>query len=1335
MRTGHRKNTTIWFFLRQSLVAAVLILSACKKSNSNPEDGSGGFSGSPGGDTTQPAITAVAPANNETDVFLNPTIRVTFNKGMNATTVTALTTGSTCNTAIQLSGDNFATCLPMSAQPTLEGSATYRITPAANLAASTVYKLKVTTDAKDSQGRAITADYETTFTTGTSSDVAGTCDTIEDIRTIGATLDLNTSNTRTTIGSGAGTTCSLGQSTVTMVNRDGSSMGFYMQRSKSSAAIYVFTGSVDPTATLYIQPGDRITINAGVWANLCVTHFRKTLQISKYTDSTCTTTLGFVAGDLTEGTANTNYLADIGTEITTARALELADESRLFTMTLTATLTAEDSTFAFTGVYGASSTSFRLRKNALVNSLLALNTSVNVARAVPGRNNDVWEFNVFGSGAGGTTNWDGVTTGGGTNGHGLKNIAYTTGPTITLFNPAQSANYSATGTTFEVTFNQSMNVATVSTTNFKVVAGSDCTAAALTAVGVVASNQDRTFTLTIAGSQLTAGNTYSTCVSTNVQNASNLNLGTAGVATWTAIIPPVYQFSALNAGDALPSGMTVRCQAAGDSTSTTSAITGTYSGGTNVSATAFGVRGLGTDGISVLNITGASPDCASGFIAAVDTAFGTVGKTGITVSFKAGQFSDQTREWGWRLQLSTDGGTSFSDVANAVDFDSVKAGTTVYSTQMYNFGPYRLPAGAENNANVVLRWRYYTVSGSSGNRTRLILDDILVQDTAAVDSTAPTVGTLAGTGSGTQIPLSWASGSDNTTPTANLVYRVYEHGSSFTPPGTGTLLYTTLPGQTSYTRTGLTQGTAYYYRVLAVDAQGNLSSASNEITYTPVDTTAPTVSSASPTNGATGIAFATSVSVTFSEGMTVSSVNTAYSIKETNCSGTTVSSGNPTASGVDTTFTYSLTSLKPSTVYAHCVTTAATDKATSPNALAANYSATWTTAALSEPTGVTATPGDTQVSVAFTVGNGNGGVKIVGQTGSAPADCTGTALYTGSTSPYVHTGLTNGTQYFYRVCSFHNSGAYLSAGVTASATPNNAFNVTGAASTANTTATVTFSAAPNTAQAETAGNYKIVLGAGVCTDSAAISVSAASLSGSTVTLTTASQSAVSYRVCVSNVTRNSDSATLTTNNLTFTGTAAGGTPVAANTILASYSFGTCTASASPIPAANLVNEATAVTGIANVSSMGSAGITVSGTSGTNGCVTGATGNAWGSTAWDTTNGPTAKYYGFTFDLSAGYTLNVGTLTASIRATSTGPSKIGLYYSTDGTSFTQIGNNCNMVASTFVSCSFAPGSAINLTGPQTIRLRLASVDLTAVNSSPITAAGTIRLDTVVFSSAP
>lgn len=98
------------------------------------------------------------------------------------------------------------------------------------------------------------------------------------------------------------------------------------------------------------------------------------------------------------------------------------------------------------------------------------------------------------------------------------------------------------------------------------------------------------------------------------------------------------------------------------------------------------------------------------------------------------------------------------------------------------------------------------------------------------------------------------------------------------------------------------------------------------------------------------------------------------------------------------------------------------------------------------------------------------------------------------------------------------------------------FNVTAVASSGNTAATVTFSEAPNQGQAENASNYKIVGGSNACTDSAVLTVSNASLSSNTVTLTTSVQSAISYKICVSNVTSAGDGTSLMTASDTFTGT-------------------------------------------------------------------------------------------------------------------------------------------------------------------------------------------------------
>lgn len=234
----------------------------------------------------------------------------------------------------------------------------------------------------------------------------------------------------------------------------------------------------------------------------------------------------------------------------------------------------------------------------------------------------------------------------------------------------------------------------------------------------------------------------------------------------------------------------------------------------------------------------------------------------------------------------------------------------------------------------------------------------------------------------------------------------------------------------------------------------------------------PSVLSSNPSNGATGTAFGPTVSVTFSEAMAVGATQGAYSVKQTDCSGAVISTGSPTASGGNTIFTYNLANLAPNTVYAHCVTTAATNALGTPMNVA--FSAAFTTAVLAEPTSVSFTPGNSQVTIGWTnSSNADGGVKIVLATGSAPADCnSGTTscsgaacnatLTAGSTGrTFVDMALTNGTTYFYRVCANHTSSATLSAGVTGSATPS--------------AADVTPPANPGS-PAYTAGNSQVTLG-------------------------------------------------------------------------------------------------------------------------------------------------------------------------------------------------------------------------------------------------------------------
>lgn len=88
------------------------------------------------------------------------------------------------------------------------------------------------------------------------------------------------------------------------------------------------------------------------------------------------------------------------------------------------------------------------------------------------------------------------------------------------------------------------------------------------------------------------------------------------------------------------------------------------------------------------------------------------------------------------------------------------------------------------------------------------------------DTTAPTAPTnLAGTPGDTMASLLWTASTDNVGVTG---YRVFRNGTQVgTPTGT------------TFTDTGLTNGTAYTYTVKAIDAAGNLSAASNAVSVTP----------------------------------------------------------------------------------------------------------------------------------------------------------------------------------------------------------------------------------------------------------------------------------------------------------------------------------------------------------------------------------------------------------------------------------------------------------------------------------------------------------------------
>jgi hypothetical protein len=185
---------------------------------------------------------------------------------------------------------------------------------------------------------------------------------------------------------------------------------------------------------------------------------------------------------------------------------------------------------------------------------------------------------------------------------------------------------------------------------------------------------------------------------------------------------------------------------------------------------------------------------------------------------------------------------------------------------------------------------------------------------------------------------------------------------------------TSVPGTVSYTGTTATftpaaplTGNLVYTGTIttgAKDIAGNALAAQyvwSFKTATVIDVTAPTVLSVVPANASTGASTTTKASVTFSEPMKSTTLSTTtFSLKQ----GSTVVAGSVIYSGTTATFTPSA-ALLPSMVYTGTVTTGVTDAAG--NALAANYTWSFTTAAIADitpPTIISVVPLSNAASVA-----------------------------------------------------------------------------------------------------------------------------------------------------------------------------------------------------------------------------------------------------------------------------------------------------------------------------------------------------------------------------------
>jgi len=306
----------------------------------------------------------------------------------------------------------------------------------------------------------------------------------------------------------------------------------------------------------------------------------------------------------------------------------------------------------------------------------------------------------------------------------------------------------------------------------------------------------------------------------------------------------------------------------------------------------------------------------------------------------------------------------------------------------------------------------------------------------SLDNTAPSTPTnVSATASEDRVTISWTSNTEFDI----LKYRVYRSTTSgFTPSVDNRISEPTTTPHIDY---GVTQGTTYYYKVSAVDNAGNESGYSSQVSGTPQDVTAPTVSSvsSSKTDGTYGLNEVIPVTVTFSEAVVVT--GTPQLTLETGTSDAVVNytsgSGSATLS-----FNYTVVSGHSSSDLDYTSTTALSlnsgtikDAAENPanvtlpspgatNSLGTNKALVIDGIVPAVPQGVTATAGNAQVSLSWTANTETdlANYKVYRSTTTGFTPSSDNKIAEPTTNSYIDLYRTNGTTYYYKISAVDNTG-------------------------------------------------------------------------------------------------------------------------------------------------------------------------------------------------------------------------------------------------------------------------------------------------------------------------
>jgi fibronectin type 3 domain-containing protein len=320
---------------------------------------------------------------------------------------------------------------------------------------------------------------------------------------------------------------------------------------------------------------------------------------------------------------------------------------------------------------------------------------------------------------------------------------------------------------------------------------------------------------------------------------------------------------------------------------------------------------------------------------------------------------------------------------------------------------------------------------------------------------------LAATAGNAQVTLTWNSSTGATS------YQVKRSTVS------GAETQIAAPNSNTFTDTGVTNGTKYFYVVSAVNSTAE-SANSNEVSATPA---APPTAPAAPT-GLQGVGGNAKVTLTWN----ASAGATTYHVKRSTTSGAETQIAAPASN------TFADTTVTNGTKYFYEVS-AVNSTGASANSNEINSTPTAPATPPSAPGGLQGTAGNAQVTLTWTAGAGATSYHVKRSTTSGAE----TQIAAPASNNFVDTTVANGTKYFYEVSAVNATGESANSNEV-SATP---------------TAPATAPATPTGLQA-TGGNAQISLTWNASTGATSYNVKRSTTSGGPFSTTLASPTATNY---------------------------------------------------------------------------------------------------------------------------------------------------------------------------------------------------------------------------------